>query len=165
MCENIRRQKALNTICICAVIALLLSLVFMAIFSTTTASAEDQLTSGADSTISTPSDTAADLGAIKNITIILWSSVGGVFVLFVIALILVHNQNMSEEKKAAKKAKREAKKAKKAQKKEDKKADATNSKKGKNSQKQDKSKSDKDKNKLKPIKTHTPRRRRLPCRR
>lgn len=103
MCENIRRQKALNTICICAVIALLLSLVFMAIFSTTTASAEDQLTSGADSTISTPSDTAADLGAIKNITIILWSSVGGVFVLFVIALILVHNQNMSEEKKAAKK--------------------------------------------------------------
>ncbi len=155
MCENIRRQKALNTICICAVIALLLSLVFMAIFSTTTASAEDQLTSGADSTISTPSDTAADLGAIKNITIILWSSVGGVFVLFVIALILVHNQNMSEEKKAAKKAKREAKKAKKAQKKEDKKADATNSKKGKNSQKQDKSKSDKDKNKLKPIKnTH-----------
>ena len=56
MCENIRRQKALNTICICAVIALLLSLVFMAIFSTTTASAEDQLTSGADSTISTPSD-------------------------------------------------------------------------------------------------------------
>ena len=71
MCENIRRQKALNTICICAVIALLLSLVFMAIFSTTTASAEDQLTSGADSTISTPSDTAADLGAIKNITIIL----------------------------------------------------------------------------------------------
>lgn len=152
MCENIRRRKALNTICICAVIALLLSLVFCAIFSTTTANAEDQLTSGSDSTISTPSDTAADLDAIKNITIILWSSVGGVFVLFVIALILVHNQNMSEDKKAAKKAKRKAKKAKKAQKKEDKKVGAANSKKGKNSQKQNKSKSDKDNNKLKPIK-------------